>query len=453
VICCAEEEIEHVALPRGCLADLRELLGAHDSQLVVEDRRTDGQSLDVCFQGTLTAEQQKAANALEGEEIGVLVAPPGAGKTVVGIHLIARRARNTLVLVHRQQLLDQWRSRIAMFLGIELSQIGQIGGGKRKPTGQIDVAMIQSLVRRGDVADLIAEYGHVVVDECHHIPAPSFERLLGEAHARFVTGLTATPRRRDGHHPITEMQLGPVRYTVDQRKLAASRPFDQKLVLRHTEFRYETEQERPPIQDVYRAMVDDPGRNQLLLDDIIRALEEGRSPIVLTERTAHLEFLKEQLQGFARNTIVLRGGRTSKQRRVALEVLAAVPADEERLILATGRFIGEGFDDDRLDTLFLVMPISWKGTLIQYSGRLHRLHPAKREVRIYDYVDRHVPMLARMADKRLRGYRSIGYEVIEGASESTSERSVPSVESDEPFEGDAVIEWDLEALRALEWDE
>ena len=279
------------------------------------------------------------------------------------------------------------------------------------------------------------------------------ERLLGEAHARFITGLTATPRRRDGHHPITEMQLGPVRYTVDQRKLAASRPFEQKLVLRHTEFRYETEQERPPIQDVYRAMVDDPGRNQMLLDDIIRALERGRSPIVLTERTAHLEFLREQLHGFARNTIVLRGGRTSKQLRVAIEELAAVPDDEERLILATGRFIGEGFDDDRLDTLFLVMPISWKGTLIQYTGRLHRLHPAKREVRIYDYVDRHVPMLARMADKRLRGYRSIGYEVVEGASESVGERPVPKVDADEPFEGDAVIEWDLEAMRTLEWDE
>ena len=454
VICCAEEEVEHVALPRGCIADLRELLEEHDSQLLVEDKRSDGQSLDVRFQGTLTAEQQMAADAFEGEDMGVLVAPPGTGKTVIGIHLIAERARNTLVLVHRQQLLDQWRSRIAMFLGIELSKIGQIGGGKRKPTGQIDVAMIQSLVRRGDVADLIAEYGHVIVDECHHIPAPSFERLLGEAHARFVTGLTATPHRRDGHHPITEMQLGPVRYTVDQRKLAASRPFDQKLVLRHTEFRYETEQERPPIQDVYRAMVDDPARNQLLLHDIIQALEQGRSPIVLTERTAHLSYLKDQLQGFARNITVLRGGRTSKQRRVALEELAAVPDVEERLILATGRFIGEGFDDERLDTLFLVMPISWKGTLIQYTGRLHRLHPAKREVRIYDYIDRHVPMLARMADKRLRGYRSIGYEVVEGGSEPAGERPAPdAVAVDEPFVGDAVIEWDLEALRALEWDE
>ena len=453
VICCAEEELEHVALPRGCLSDLHVLLAEHDSNLVIEDRRTDGQPLDVRFRGTLTAEQQKAADTFDDEEMGVLVAPPGTGKTVVGIYLIARRARNTLVLVHRQQLLDQWRSRIAMFLGLDLSQIGQIGGGKRKPTGQIDVAMIQSLVRRGDLADLIAEYGHVVVDECHHIPAPSFERLLGEAHARFVTGLTATPRRRDGHHPITEMQLGPVRYTVDQRKLAASRPFEQKLVLRYTEFRYDTEQERPPIQDVYRAMVDDRGRNQMLLDDIIRALEEGRSPIVLTERTAHLEFIEEQLRGFARNTIVLRGGRTSKQRRVALEGLAAVPDDEERLILATGRFIGEGFDDDRLDTLFLVMPISWKGTLIQYTGRLHRLHPAKREVRIYDYVDRHVPMLARMAEKRLRGYRSIGYEAVEDEPEHADDRPAPIADADEPFDGDAVIEWDLEALRALKWDE
>jgi superfamily II DNA or RNA helicase len=303
-----------------------------------------------------------------------------------------------------------------MFLGCELSEIGQIGGGRRKPTGRIDVAMFPSLTRMGEVCDLVADYGNVIVDECHHVPAASFERVMAEVRARFVTGLTATPRRRDGHHPIAEMQLGPVRYSVEAGSPAACPAFAQRLVLRHTNFDYATNEERPAIQAIYRAMVEDTDRNQLLVDDILAALHEGRCPIVLTERTAHLEFLERELRGSIRNVIVLRGGRTSKQRREAIERLDKVPDHEERLILATGRYIGEGFDDDRLDTLFLTMPISWRGTLIQYAGRLHRPHPAKSEVRIYDYVDRRVPMLERMLRKRLAGYRAIGYEEAEGSS-------------------------------------
>jgi superfamily II DNA or RNA helicase len=251
----------------------------------------------------------------------------------------------------------------------------------------------------------------VIVDECHHLPAVSFERVLAEVRARFVTGLTATPQRRDGHHPIIQMQLGPVRFTVDARNQAAHRPFNHNLFIRETGLCINDDDLR--IQEIYRRLTMNEQRNNLIFDDVLQALEEGRSPILLTERKEHLEYFADRLRKFTRNLIVLQGGRSAKRRRDDLSRLAAIPDDEERLVLATGRYIGEGFDDARLDTLFLALPVSWKGTLIQYAGRLHRLHPDKTEVRIYDYVDRDVPMLARMFERRLRGYRAIGYNTEE----------------------------------------
>jgi superfamily II DNA or RNA helicase len=343
------------------------------------------------------------------------VAPPGVGKTVIGTYLIAARSRNTLVLVHRQPLLDQWIAQLSMFLAIPSKAIGQIGAGKHAPTGWIDVAMIQSLVRSGRIDDSVATYGHVIVDECHHIPAVSFERVLGEVKARFITGLTATPHRRDGLHPIIEMQLGPVRFAVDARSQAARRPFEHRLIVRETAFRGNgTSDQR--IQSLYATLATDERRNRLILDDVRSALSVGRSPILLTERKDHLELLAADLRNAARHVIVLRGGMTPTERRAAAARLESIPEAESRLLIATGRYIGEGFDDGRLDTLFLAMPVSWKGTLVQYAGRLHRLHPGKTEVRIYDYVDRDIPMLARMFEKRLRGYRAIGYARGAGTS-------------------------------------
>jgi len=410
VIACAEDLPEHVALPRGCRSELAQALGEHGSALLVEDGRCEGLPLNVTFNGRLTAVQRKAARALRREDIGVLVAPPGVGKTVIGTYLIAARCRNTLVLVHRQPLLDQWIAQLSMFLGVAPKAIGQIGAGKHAATGRIDVAMIQSLVHSGRVDDLVATYGHVIVDECHHIPAASFERVLGEVKARFITGLTATPRRRDGLHPIIEMQLGPVRFSVDARSQAARRPFEHRLIIRETTFGRDRAVPRDRIQSLYADLAVDERRNHLILDDVRSALTAGRSPILLTERKDHLEVLAADLQSAARHVIVLRGGMSPAERRAAAATLASISDRESRLLIATGRYIGEGFDDARLDTLFLAMPVSWKGTLVQYAGRLHRLHPGKTEVRIYDYVDRDVPMLARMFEKRLRGYRAIGYD-------------------------------------------
>ena len=292
VIACAEDLPQHVGLPRGCQTDLEALLREYGMSLDVADERVTGEPLRFRFHGKLTPVQRKAATALLAHDIGVFVAPPGVGKTVVGTYLVAARGCSTLILVHRRPLLDQWLAQLSLFLGIEPKEIGQIGAGKKTGNGRLDVAMIQSLVRKEKVEDLVASYGQVIVDECHHLPAVSFERVLSEVKARYVVGLTATPQRRDGHHPITEMQLGPVRFAVDPKSQAARRPFAHKLIVRETDFKTSGE-ETPSIQELYAALAADERRNRLILDDVIQALEEGRSPILLTERKDHLEYFAD----------------------------------------------------------------------------------------------------------------------------------------------------------------
>jgi superfamily II DNA or RNA helicase len=409
VIRCAEEFPQHVALPSGCRADLERLLAANDIALDLVDERVVGVPLDVRFQGSLTSVQESAAAALLAHDTGVFVAPPGVGKTVVGTYLVASRACSTLILVHRRPLLDQWLAQLAHFLGLQTKEIGQVAGPKRTPTGRVDVAMIQSLVRKDCVADLVAGYGQVIVDECHHVPAVQFERVLREVKARYIVGLTATPQRRDGHQPITAMQLGPVRFKVAAKSQIAARPFEHRLVVRETTFRMPATDEQSSIQQIYTALARDEARNDIICNDVLRALEEGRSPMLLTERKEHLDYFARRFQRVARHLVVLQGGMGMKVDRATRAQLEGIPPSEQRLLLATGRYIGEGFDDARLDTLFLALPVSWKGTLVQYTGRLHRLHPGKREVRIFDYVDGQVPALLRMFEKRLRGYRAIGY--------------------------------------------
>ena len=440
VIACAEDFPEHIALPRGCLPEVEAILLEYGVMLHLEDEREKGKTVDFAFQGTLTPLQEQAVNALLAHDTGVLVAPPGIGKTVVGTYLVAARKTSTLVLVHRKPLLDQWISQLALFLGLEPKDIGQIGAGKAKPNGRLDVAMVQSLVRKGSVSDSVAGYGQVIQDESHHCPAVSFERVLAEVKAKYVVGLTATPQRRDGHHPILYMQLGPVRFAVDAKSWAGRRPFDQKLVVRETGFSSTGLPDGAGIQELYAVLAADQRRNDLIFGDVARALEEKRSPILLTERRDHLEHFANRLRSLARHLVVLHGGMKPKERRDVIAQLAAIPAGEERVLIATGRYIGEGFDDARLDTLFLVLPVSWRGTLIQYTGRLHRLHPGKTEVRIYDYVDRAVPMLMKMFEKRLRGYRAIGYAPDEAPLG-------PREIADE-----AVVEYDEEMLRGLEDD-
>jgi hypothetical protein len=276
VIACAEELPQHVALPRGCRHELAELCTHHGVPLVIDDRRGDGAEARFQFQGELTAVQKQAARALLQHDIGIFVAPPGIGKTVLGTHVVAQRGRSTLVVVHRRPLLDQWVAQLSMFLGIGEKEVGQIGAGKRKPNGRLDVAMIQSLVRNGAVDDIVATYGHLIVDECHHVPAVSFERVLSEVRARYILGLTATPHRRDGHHPILAMQLGPVRYSVSPKSQTARRPFGHQLIVRETPFCLSSGAEGAGIQAIYETLAGDESRNQLILDDVISAVDGGR---------------------------------------------------------------------------------------------------------------------------------------------------------------------------------
>ena len=418
IISCAEDLPRHLAFPRGCLEEITALLRALHIQPVIRDERFAGNPLSVSFCGSLRAEQQIAAESMRRHETGVLAATTAFGKTVIAAMLIAMRGVNTIVLVHRKQLLEQWIERLSTFLNMPAESIGQIGAGRKKPTGTLDIALIQSLVRKGTVNDCVGAYGQVIIDECHHIPAHSFELVARRAKAKFVVGLSATVGRKDGHHPIIFMQCGPVRHRVDAKQQAAARPFSHQVFVRPTGFRQLVSSQpdmRLEFHELYEELLHDERRNQTICTDVLGTLHEGRSPLVLTERVEHIEALAKLLSPVA-NLIVLYGGQSKKDLKAALARVSETSGDVHRVILATGKLIGEGFDDPRLDTLFLALPISWRGTVAQYVGRLHRLHEGKREVRVYDYADLNVPMLSRMFDKRCRGYESLGYAILLPAS-------------------------------------
>lgn len=412
IISCAEDFSEFIGLPRGCGEEVISIFEALKIKTNIKNEQETGAPVDAHFHGVLRPDQKTALEALLSHDTGVLAAATAFGKTVIAAKMIEERAVNTLILVHRRQLLDQWRARLSEFLDLEDESIGQIGSGKYQPTGCVDIALIQSLYRKNKVDDIVENYGHVIVDECHHISAHSFEQVLRRCRAKYVTGLSATVTRKDGHHPIIFMQCGPVRYRVTAKQGAAVHPFEHRGLVRETGFTMPVslEYKEPTIHDVYEAIMTDEERNSLIFEDVMKCIaEEKRSPLVITERRNHLDLLEEMFLPLIRNVIVFRGGMGQKQRQALLEKLLDIPDDKERLLLATGRYLGEGFDDVRLDTLFLTMPISWRGTLAQYAGRLHRLHYNKKEVRIYDYVDMNVPMLVRMYKRRLRGYSAIGY--------------------------------------------
>lgn len=266
---------------------------------------------------------------------------------------------------------------------------------------------------------MISQYGYVIVDECHHIPSVSFDDIIRQVKAKFITGLSATLVRKDGRHPIIMMRCGSVLHRVDAKAQAIVRPFEHYVFVRPTSFRpYKQVNEnlRIQFQDLYEELMHNDYRNQMICNDVIHAVKKGRSPIILTERNEHLDILHQQLNSEVQHLIVLKGGLGAKEMKQAISQLTAIPLEEERVVLATGRFVGEGFDDARLDTLFLTLPISWKGTIAQYVGRLHRLHDTKNEVHVYDYADFAVPMLERMFQRRSSAYESVGYKIIQPAS-------------------------------------
>lgn len=407
VIGCAENYPQHIALPRGCRDAVKELLATNDIQCNLQDERFAGQSIEVAFIGTLRIDQEAAAAAMLQHDTGVLCAPTAFGKTVTAAALIARRGVNALVLVHRTELLKQWQERLQSLLGVGKDVVGTIGGGKPRPTGKIDIAVIQSLSRRGQVNALVENYGHVIVDECHHLGAVSFDAILKRVKAKYVLGLTATPVRRDGLQPIVFMQCGPTRHTATQ---PATAPHDLEVIPHLLDQPLDLPREAG-IQDVFRHLANDPERTAAIATAVEDAFVQGRKVLVLTERTDHLNAIAAALPDMVPAAFILHGRMSKKQRAKAVMELDALPPTAPRVLLATGKLVGEGFDHPPLDTLILAMPVSWKGTLQQYAGRLHREHASKADVRVIDFVDTGHPALLRMWDKRQRGYRAMGYQI------------------------------------------
>jgi len=409
IIGCAQNFPKHIALPRGCLDAALGLLEESGVTPILKDERFGGAPIDVSFLGALRSDQEAAVSVMLSHDTGILCAPTAFGKTVSAAALIAARGINTLVLVHRTELLRQWQERLQAFLGVGNDVVGTLGGGKAKLTGIIDIAVMQSLSRKGEISDPVKSYGQIIVDECHHLSAVSFEALLRSATARYVLGLTATPVRRDGQQPIIFMQCGPIRHSAAR---STSAPHDLSVVPRLLP-KPIVVPEGFGIQDVFRRLADDSERTAKIVSEIELAYNEGRKILVLTERTEHVDALELELKQRVHNLFTLHGRVPKKQRISRMHELESLPPDAPRVLLATGKLVGEGFDHPPLDTLVLAMPISWKGILQQYAGRLHRSHADKVDVRVIDFVDAGNAALMRMWDKRQAGYKAMGYRMAD----------------------------------------
>lgn len=415
IIACFEKDERFLILPRGCMEKIREICEKSNVKLIIKDTREEGTKTDYEFIGKLNKKQEKVKNELLQHETGVLCATTGFGKTVIGAKIISELKTNTLVIVNRNNLLEQWKERLSYFLGIDKKEIGQLGSGKEKLNGKLDIASFQSLFKKDNFEELIKGYGLVIVDECHHVAAFSFENVLKQIKAKYVYGLTATPTRKDGWHKIIYMQCGDIRARVSNRELKQNRKMEHKVIVKKTNYKYIPTEEKDKIQisEILNDMCQNVFRNSMIIEDIKKSILEGRIPIVLTERIEHLKILKDSLEDLNVPVVIYKGNMGKKKAKEIQDLLRE--ADEKhkpRIILATSSSMGEGFDDNRLDTLFLTMPVSWKGRIIQYVGRLHREHEDKEKVIVYDYLD-NMKVLEKMYNRRLKGYKIAGYEIIE----------------------------------------
>ena len=429
IISCFDITNEYLAMPRGCEDATRSFLNDNAVTYTIIDKTNHGNKISVSFQGEEREEQLEAINALLPYTNGILHATTAFGKTVTAAAIIARKKVNTLILVHSKALLKQWHDRLTEFLNIDYPQheeknkrgrrkvfspIGCFDSSGNTLHGIIDIALIQSCLDEDGVKPFVQDYGMVIVDECHHVSSITFEQVLMSIKAHTIYGLTATPIRKDGHQPIIFMQCGPIRFTTDAKSQIAKQSFDRFLIPRFISYNSILE-DRLSIATLYKYLSEDEIRNNLIVEDICKAVNTGRTPIILTNRTAHVSVLAEKLKATIKNVISLTGAGTTREKREAMQRLQTIPDSEQLVIVATGKYVGEGFDYPRLDTLFLALPISWKGLLTQYAGRLHREYEGKKDVRIYDYIDIHEPICDSMYRKRLKGYAAIGYKTINTA--------------------------------------
>ena len=409
-IFCGEEHQERLVLPRGTLHDIKKLVSKAGGKVSITDRRPTPATAELSFTGTLTATQIAAVEAMMGHDEGVLVAPPGAGKTVMACAAIAQRGLSTLILVHRKQLLDQWSDRLQKFLGLSKSEIHVLGKA-RYPDAPVALGMFPTLARSEFPEALLAKYGHVIIDECHHVPAASFEAAMKRCTARYILGLTATPNRKDGLQKILFFQCGPIRHRID---LDHSEEQSRTVFVREFSLRLPAEKDRLPIHQIWEHLIQSGERNRAIASDVASALKEQRFCALLSDRNEHLNALEFLLLDKLPEDTVFRmdGSTPRKKREEALNHLRLKAAQGlPFVLLATSSLLGEGFDMPELDTLFLAMPISFKGRLIQYAGRLHRICEKKKTVRIYDYTEPDHPLTAQMYRKRSVAYREMGYSI------------------------------------------
>jgi superfamily II DNA or RNA helicase len=406
-----------LVLPRGLHTLLTALVESAGSTLKIDDARAVGESYRFTCSTELRAEQACAVRELVEQDIGVLVAPPGTGKTVIACATIAERSTTTLILVDRKALADQWRDRLQKTLGFKC---GQIGGGRSKTTGVLDVALLPTLARRDPIDELTADYGFVIVDECHHIAASAFFHVLNRIPARYWLGLTATPERRDGLEDLIYHQLGshsvvikpPTAGQLPAAATAAPTPHPV-LHLHKTKFKYTGAADPTApggMAEIYRALVADQDRLDQITRDVLSAHGDGANILVLTTWIDHLHAITRRLSDAGVTVTVLHGQIKTRERREITERLATHTADDPPVLLVgSSSFIGEGFDCPALDTLFLTAPITFKNRLVQYIGRVTRAHPGKTTATVHDYHDELTPVIASSLRKRAPGYIKMGF--------------------------------------------
>lgn len=415
IISCFEEDERYLILPRGCMDKIKEICEKSNVKLIIKDKRKNELETNYQFKGKLNKKQEKAMNELLKYNTGILCAATGFGKTVVSTQIISNLKMNTLIIVNRNNLLEQWKEKLSYFLNINKKEIGQIGASKEKLNGKLDVATFQSLYKREDLDKILNKYGLVIVDECHHVAAYSFEKVLKAVRSKYVYGLTATPTRKDGWHKIIYMQCGDIRVRISNKEIKQNKKMEHIVIVKRTNYKYiaTEENEKVKIPEILNDMSSNIFRNSLIVEDIKKCILEGRIPIVLTERVEHLKILKEKLEKLKIPVVIYKGNMGKKKTKEVKNILEEADTNKKpRIILATSSSIGEGFDDSRLDTLFLTMPVSWKGRIVQYVGRLHRKHEGKERVIVYDYLD-NMKVLEKMYNRRLKGYKIAGYEIME----------------------------------------
>ncbi len=435
IVYSGEETEQFISIPRGCFDKLCNNLNSASIEYITEDKRNNGKSINVEFTGKLFHEQREASSRMMKYDIGVLSAATGFGKTVVGSYLISERKVNTLILVHTNEIMQNWLTDLERFLEINedypqyttktgrvktrKSLIGKLSGPHNSLTGIIDVAMVSSLGKGDNVKPFVKDYGMVIMDECHHGAADTIESVLSEVNARYVYGLTATVKREDGKDKTVLMQFGPVRYSFTAKDNVKLQGIEHVLEPRFTPIT--SAKTKLTANEAYDIVVSSDVRNNLIASDIEKSVIEGHTPLVLSKRKMQLETLYNKVKDKADHVVVLTGGKNPAERNKIRNELNAIPPEESLIILATGQYIGEGFNCSRLDTLFLAMPIAWDGNVEQYTGRLNRSYDGKEKVTVVDYVDHHIDMFANMYNKRLRTYKRIGYELSHDSEIQPSE--------------------------------